>query len=463
MTPTIYLNRFKHVTTALIKLFFYENESLENKLQALSYVYYSHHYRCYYIRDKKELISKLKHDLESIAYVSERYLNPEAFFDKMVSKHKNSTTGEPVNSVTYIPTIRCSIVGSKCYLYVPQKLEWSSFLQDIGCIFESKRKIWLVPNYQVKLRAIKPYFYSQGCRFEIKVKDIDKKAQHLKRQDYKSDKEVQDFHKILTLQGASKRTIENYCSQIKKLKDYYDGKPICDISDEEIRDYLFFLREELSYSRSAQNIVVSAVKRYMLAMTEREIDVLLIPRPAKKKLLPKVLDKDEVEAILRQKNSIKHKCILFLLYSTGMRCGELINLQVEDLNFDDNIILIRSGKGDKGRIVSMPKKLKHLLKGHLRSEQPSTYFFEGQKGGQYSSSSVQRVVKSTVLKAGIDKRVTPHMLRHSFATHLHDVGMDIRNIQRLLGHSSTKTTEIYTYISKRDIRRLKSPLDDLDV
>jgi site-specific recombinase XerD len=111
----------------------------------------------------------------------------------------------------------------------------------------------------------------------------------------------------------------------------------------------------------------------------------------------------------------------------------------------------------------MPDKLKHLLLTYLRKEQPSIFVFEGQNGGKYSSTSVQRVVKNTVLKAGIDKRVTPHMLRHSYATHLHDSGMDIRNIQKLLGHSSTKTTEIYTYISKRDISKLKSPLDDLDV
>jgi len=141
----------------------------------------------------------------------------------------------------------------------------------------------------------------------------------------------------------------------------------------------------------------------------------------------------------------------------------LVNLKVEDVNFDDNIIIINQGKGNKSRIVSLSEKLKGLLLRYLRNERPNIYFFEGQHGGKYSTSSVQKVIKGAALKAGIEKRVTPHMLRHSFATHLHDSEMDIRNIQKLLGHTSTKTTEIYTYISKRDISKLKSPLDDLDV
>ena len=175
------------------------------------------------------------------------------------------------------------------------------------------------------------------------------------------------------------------------------------------------------------------------------------------------MEKEEIKLLLKLDIYIKHKCILYLLYSTGVRCEELINLRVEDIKLDNNIILINKGKGEKSRIVSLSEKVKKLILVYLQKEKPYIYLFEGQRGGRYSASSVQRVVKNAVLKAGIDKRVTPHMLRHSFATHLHDTGMDIRNIQKLLGHSSTKTTEIYTYISKKDISQLKSPIDDLEV
>ncbi|MCG8579417.1 MAG: tyrosine-type recombinase/integrase [Bacteroidales bacterium] len=463
MKPTIYLNRFKHGNTALIKLFYYENDTIEKALQALSYVYYSHHYRCYYIRDRQELINKLRYELRAYAYISDKYINPEALQEMFRQRSiANFQTGEIKNN-NNVSLVRCIHANNRCYLQLPHKQKWSIFLNELGCKYEAKRRVWLVPEPEKKIGTLKRYFNNQGCQFKEEARHDDKKSQHLKRQDYKQDKEIQDYIKILTLQGAGKRTIENYACQIKKLKDYYEGKSVIEISDEEIRDYLFFLREELSYSWSAQNIVVSAVKRYMLSLTEREINELLIPRPVAKRSLPKVLEKQEVEAILRQNIFIKHKCMLYILYATGIRSGELINLKVEDVKFDANLIEIKQGKGDKSRIVSMPDKLKQLLLEYLRKEQPSIYVFEGQNGGKYSPTSVQRVVKNTVLKAGIDKRVTPHMLRHSFATHLHDSGMDIRNIQKLLGHSSTKTTEIYTYISKRDISKLKSPLDDLDV
>ncbi len=463
MKPAIFLNRFSHGATSLIKLFYYENETIEGLLKSLSYVYYSHQYRCYYLRDRLELIRKLRYDLRDNVYISDKYLNPEALLTAFKERQASPLNQNGHKATNSIPIVRCVLANNKCYLQLPHKQRWTIFLQELGCNFEPKRDVWLVPEYEKKMRTIKAYFYNQGCRFNEQARHNDKKAQHMKRQDYRNDKDIQDYIKILTLQGAGIRTIENYASQVKKLKDYYEGKPVNEISDEEIRDYLFFLREELSYSWSAQNIVVSAIKRYMLSLTEREINELLIPRPTTKKSLPKVLEKEEVEAILRQNIYIKHKCLLYMLYATGIRCGELINLKVEDIKFNNNVIEIKQGKGDKSRIVSMPDKLKYLLFAYLRKEQPSIFVFEGQNGGKYSSTSVQRVVKNTVLKAGIDKRVTPHMLRHSYATHLHDSGMDIRNIQKLLGHSSTKTTEIYTYISKRDISKLKSPLDDLDV
>lgn len=458
MKPTILLNRFNHGKTALIKLFFYADEFVEQMIRVLSYVRYSHQYKCYYMRDRIELIKKLRYDLSGKIYISEKYLNPEALqnlYNKKVHRREEKEHD--------IPQVNCVLTNNQCYLQLPHKQRWVVFLQDAGCQYELKRNIWLVPNYEKKVKVLRVYFQNQGCQFTELARTGDKKSERLKRTNYRNDKEIQDFIKILTLQGAGKRTIENYASQINKLKGYYGGKAVIDISDEEIRDYLFFLREELSYSWSAQNIVVSAVKRFMASLTERELNELFIPRPIVRKSLPKVLEKEEVEAMLNQDVFIKHKCILYLLYATGIRCGELINLKIKDVKFEDNVIVIKHGKGDKSRIVIMPDRLKKLLLEYLRRESPSTFVFEGQDGGRYSNSSVQKVVKKAVVNAGIDKKVTPHMLRHSFATHLHDSGMDIRNIQRLLGHSSTKTTEIYTYISKRDIRKLKSPLDDLDV
>jgi len=440
-----------HETTSLLKLFFYANSKLEQRIKSLNYVYYSHQYKCYFMRHRDEYKHQLAHDLNGFATISTKHITKNPVGQSDSSKET--------------PTVSIVIVNDKGYLKLPKiySKNWVDFLHESGCIFEPKRRFWIITQYAKKKDAIKFYFKDQGCRLKIQIKTDQRIMMHHQRRHYKNDEEIQSFIKIMTLQGASQRTIANYASQIKKIKDYYDGKAMKEITDDEIVDYLFFIREELSYSHSSQNIVVSAVKRFILALTEREFNTFHIPRPIHKKALPKVLDKEEITALLKLNLYIKHKCMLYLMYSTGIRCGELISLKVEDLNFERKVIVINNGKGNKSRIVSLPNKLKDLLVNYLRKVRPNIYLFEGQKGGPYSTTSVQKVVKKAVLKAGIDKRVTPHMLRHSFATHLHDSGIDIRNIQTLLGHSSTKTTEIYTKISKRDISQLKSPLDDLDV
>ncbi|WP_430822873.1 site-specific tyrosine recombinase/integron integrase [Carboxylicivirga sp. N1Y90] len=333
----------------------------------------------------------------------------------------------------------------------------------MGSVFEAKRRFWIIPNYANNKEAIQQYFEKQGCKIKIKVKHDEKIFSHQQKSNYKEDKELQSFIKIMTLQGAGARTIDNYACQISKLKAYYPNKGVLEISNNEIIDYLFFLREELSYSTSAQNIAVSAIKRFLQAFGDHELTDIRIPRPKHKTALPKVLEKKEIETLLKLNIYPKHKCMLYLMYASGIRCGELINLKVEDVDFNKNVIVINKGKGNKSRIVGLSNKMRDLLLRYLRTEQPNIHFFEGLNGGRYSASSIRSVVKNAARKAGIDKRVTPHMLRHSFATHLHDSGMDIRNIQKLLGHSNTKTTEIYTQISNKDISRLKSPLDDLDI
>jgi site-specific recombinase XerD len=431
----------------------------------LSYVYYSQQYKCYYLRERDTERLETEEVVKEIAVINKKYLYKVPKWDAKVDALAAFDTSSHRIKKGYRLPLSINVINQKGYLKLPlpHKREWLDYLKSIGGIFESRRRIWIIPNYLTFKDSITDYFEKENCNIKITIKSGEKATTPSSNQAYRGDKEIQSYIKVMTLQGASKRTIDNYACQIKKLKAHYDGKAMVDIDNEEIIDYLFFLREELSYSTSAQNIVVSAVKRFLLAFTEREINTINIPRPKAKKSLPKVLEKSEVESLLRQDIYIKHKCILYMLYATGIRCGELINLKVEDINFNTKTIIINKGKGDKSRVVTLPNKLSHLLLSYLGLERPLVYCFEGSKGGKYSPTSVQKIVKRSVLKAGIDKRVTPHMLRHSYATHLHDSGMDIRHIQRLLGHSSTKTTEIYTYVSKKDICQLKSPLDNLDI
>lgn len=177
--------------------------------------------------------------------------------------------------------------------------------------------------------------------------------------------------------------------------------------------------------------------------------------------LPKVLSKNEVKSILSSCTNIKHKSILMLIYSAGLRRSELLNLTISDIDYERMVINIKAAKGMKDRISLLSENLLKLLRSYYKEYKPKKYLFEGQNGEKYSPTSVANILRNASLKAGIRKIVTPHMLRHSFATHLLEQGTDLRYIQELLGHNSSKTTEIYTYVSKKAIYKIKNPIDEL--
>jgi integrase/recombinase XerD len=178
--------------------------------------------------------------------------------------------------------------------------------------------------------------------------------------------------------------------------------------------------------------------------------------------LPNVLSKEEVKAILESTKNIKHRAMLSLIYSCGLRCGELIHLKPTDIDSKRNLVIIRNGKGRKDRIVPLSPKILDLLREYYKSNKPKIYLFEGQfEGIMYSDRSLQLVLKQSLQTANIKKPVTLHWLRHSYATHLLESGTDLRYIQELLGHNSSKTTEIYTHVSTKSLQQIKSPFDDL--
>lgn len=183
-------------------------------------------------------------------------------------------------------------------------------------------------------------------------------------------------------------------------------------------------------------------------------------RPRKENKLPKGLSKNEVKRILTSSNNIKHKCILMLIYSAGLRRSELLNLIPTDIDSERMLIHINGAKGKKDRISLLSDNLLQLLRQYYKEYHPKQYLFEGQKGGMYSPTSVANILKNAARKAEIKKTVTPHMLRHSFATHLLEQGTDLRYIQELLGHESSKTTEIYTHVSKKAIDKITNPIDE---
>jgi integrase/recombinase XerD len=192
------------------------------------------------------------------------------------------------------------------------------------------------------------------------------------------------------------------------------------------------------------------------------MEVDFIQRPRREKRLPNVLSKEEVKAILEAHNNLKHKVMLSLIYSCGLRCGELLALEPTHIDSKRNIILIKNSKGKKDRIVPLSQKILEMLRIYYKLHKPKCYLFEGQTTGMpYDKRSLQLVLKQALNKTKIIKPVTLHWLRHSYATHLLENGTDLRYIQEILGHSSSKTTEIYTHVSTNSIQRIKNPFDDL--
>ncbi|MFX0558088.1 site-specific tyrosine recombinase/integron integrase [Maribacter sp. CXY002] len=275
------------------------------------------------------------------------------------------------------------------------------------------------------------------------------------RKDYKKCPE--QYLLKLELKRYAENTVRNYVSCFEAfINHYFDTDPE-DLNEMDVRNYLQKLVQE-DKSNSYINLAVNSIKFYyeiVLGMPNRFYS---IERPRKQKQLPKVISKEEIIKIMENTNNIKHKCIVGLLYSSGLRRNELLNLKVTDIDSQRMIVNILNGKGNKDRYSVLSPNMLKDLKTYYREYRPVNYLFEGAYGNRYSGSSVVNIVDAAAKKAGIMKKVTPHMLRHSFATHLLENGTDIRHIQLLLGHSSTKTTEIYTHVADRSFMNIKDLL-----
>ncbi|MCZ8091789.1 MAG: site-specific integrase [Flavobacterium sp.] len=274
--------------------------------------------------------------------------------------------------------------------------------------------------------------------------------------------QIEKFKQYLRSKRYSESTIGTYSDALKSFFVFYNSKAIADISNEDVIVYNneHILKNKLS--ASYQNQITNAIKLYFKTCRDTKIEVDKIHRPKRAKVLPNVLSKNEVKAILEAHSNVKHKMMLSLIYSCGLRCGELLALQPVHIDSKRNIVLLKNAKGKKDRIAPLSPKILEMLREYYKLFKPTTYLFEGQKPGtSYDSRSLQQVLKQALQKAGISKPVTLHWLRHSYATHLLESGTDLRYIQELLGHNSSKTTEIYTHVSTKSIQQIKSPFDDL--
>ena len=271
------------------------------------------------------------------------------------------------------------------------------------------------------------------------------------------------FNRYMVLRNYSIRSIKAYELHIKKFLQSWPHGKIPELTKEQISNYIWKTVSENNYSRSYQNQMINALKLYYRVLESRAIETEALPRPKQSRKLPVVLSKDEIALIIKSIRNQKHRMIIQVIYATGIRLGESVCLQSKDIDFNRNLIHIRSGKGNKDRIVPLPEKLRSPLKEYIDSYQPKFFLFEGIKGGKYSTRSVQNILKVALSRSGIEKNASIHSLRHSFATHTLEQGTDIRLLQAVLGHTNIKTTEIYTHVSNTSILSVKSPIENIEL
>jgi integrase/recombinase XerD len=270
------------------------------------------------------------------------------------------------------------------------------------------------------------------------------------------------YNETLLLKGYSSNTIRTYNNEFAQLLYLLRDYDVKDLDETKLRSYFLYCIQTLALSENTLHSRINAIKFYFEKVLKRDKFFFEIPRPKKHVQLPDVIHAKDIKKLFDSTANLKHNTMLRLSYGMGLRVSEIIGLKVKDIDSKAMRVLIDRAKGKKDRYVNLPESILKQLRLYFTEYKPKIYLFEGQYGGQYSARTAQQVFKNALLKSGINKNASFHSLRHSFATHLLENGTDIRFIQELLGHNDIKTTLLYTHVSNHSIRKIKSPLDDIE-
>lgn len=270
---------------------------------------------------------------------------------------------------------------------------------------------------------------------------------------------VNNFDQLMSIKGYSNTTKKAYKGHIKRFIEYIK-KDIEEVTMEDIKKYMYYLMNIKDNSNSYTTQAFSAIKLYCDDILNKKIEFKNFPRPKTIKPLPVVLSEEDVNKILNAVTNQKHRTILYVVYSSGLRVSEVVNLKISDIDSNRMTMFIKDSKGNKDRYTILAQETLNELKRYFLLYSPKEWLFPGiDESTHLSVRSVQKIFKKACLKANINKDVGIHSLRHSFATHLLEYGTDIRYIQELLGHASTRTTQIYTHVTNKDLKKIISPID----
>lgn len=314
--------------------------------------------------------------------------------------------------------------------------------------WNAKERAWIVPYSTDMLEILKKLFCSERLEISFEKQGFNQKV-------------IAEYQGHMKLKAYSWQTQKLYLNHLKRFVSFVD-KDLDKVKNEDIKRYILYLIETKDISKSFVDQAISVIKLLYKDVLPKQELIISIPRPKKENRLPSVLSQSEVIQILQAASNEKHKTILFLIYSAGLRVGEVVRLKAEDIDSNRMLVKVNRGKGAKDRYTLLSHIALEQLRKYYKLYKPERWLFVGGKEGDHiTERTVQRVFEACCIKAKVSKEVSVHTLRHSFATHLLESGVDLRYIQELLGHASTKTTEIYTHVTQKNISEILSPLDKI--
>jgi integrase/recombinase XerD len=474
--PIVFLNYAEMDKEKFIRILYKSNADISALVRRNDWITFNSNLKSFCVTATRQNLNLLKDLFAGLAYVNTHYLlskpkivSDDIIINKEVAFNQLLPIQEKLGTVLLIHKLGAEggriLLKHKYNRKVHELLSSESFLN-----WDKLNRTFYFDASRKKLNEFILCFSSRlkiQLHHKIKITDISIKKMLLE-QHYKKDywfKSCPDsFMQLMSQGNFSWSTINTYHHYLLRFINAFKTCSIDQINsftEKQINEYHYTMQQNNSFSINAVNQSTNAIKKYYGQVLQRPISTDRIIRPKLGKSKPKVYSPEEITKILKQDMYIKHKAIIMVLYSTGVRIEELLNLKPEDILSDRKLVFVKGGKGKKDRYTILSNATLNMLRTYYKEEKPVEYLFEGQFGGKYSPSSVRNMLEEKIKKAGVIKRGAAHTFRHSFATHLLESGVDLRVIQTLLGHESSTTTEIYTHVSNRHISRINNPLDSL--
>ncbi|MEO7119479.1 MAG: tyrosine-type recombinase/integrase [Ginsengibacter sp.] len=376
------------------------------------------------------------------------YFEKNAFLQSLIQKNVNAKWSKTY-SCWYVPLSKSNYEQLAKALYgkaVLQTIELKEYLlrkksNKTPGITEAQKPVAGIPVQSIDTVALK----QSGI--------ISKENEH----------EFTEYKNRLLLKGYSPSTVRTYCNEFHIFLQTLQNKSVKELMPAQLQRYILYCINQMKLSENTVHSRINALKFYYEQLLKNEKMFFDIPRPKKREILPKVISKERIADLINSIENVKHKTIIMLTYACGLRVSEVVSLKVKHIDGQRKTIFIEKAKGKKDRVVSLNPNMLIMLREYYKQYQPKDYLFEGQFEKEHlSERSMQQVMQKAKTKAGIKQDGSMHMLRHSFATHLLDKGIDVVFIQKLLGHSNIKTTLRYLHVTNKDLVHILSPLEDIE-